>query len=628
MARLNLPLPAALILAAFLLAQVGYSQTQAPASSPDTANPTLRTTSRAVLVDVIVSDHQGHPVTGLKRDAFTITEHGKPQTISFFEEHTGVTPSTTAKLPKLPPNTFSNFSPFPAPDAVNVLLLDSLNTRMESQSFVHAQALRFLMSAKPGSHMAIFTMGLALHFVQGFSDDPAVLLAALNNPKNNEVQSSVMIKSQEETNAQSSLVGLMQDPNAPANPAMVAALKRFIKEQDTTQKFDRDFVTLTNLQRLATFLTAFPGRKNVIWFMESFQPLTSMDDNPRLENEYKKTMNMLAAARVALYPVDARGLATNAFYQADNQLPSSTSRPYQIIGVDSAPAGTAAAPNGSAGTPAAAPTAAEPGAQVSGDRQEFSDRVSDQIVQEMFAKDSGGKAFANTNGLYQVIDTIASTSSHFYTLSYSPANSKMDGKFRKIEVSVAGGKFTLSHRRGYYAEDSALPGAALTERNQQIKKLAADNPGAVDPLMPFMDLGMPQSTRIVYTTRIDPMPASASDAANGRRIVYGINFLIDFRDVDLELEPNGNHQGKLNLSLIAYDRYGNIASRKDHIVNIDVKPDVYAIFQKNGVMLHDEIGVPKGQFWLRTGIYDQATQQVGTLEIPLSTVKSLTASSR
>ena len=308
---------------------------QSPGAPSSDAQTTLRVSSRAVLVDVLVTDHKGNPVTGLKQDDFTVTEQGKPQTISFFEEHgTGPQP-VPAQLPKFPPNVFSNFSPYPLPPAVNVLLLDSLNTRMESQSFVHSQAIKFLKSAKPGTHMAIFTMGLGLHFIQGFTDDPTLLMAALNNKKNNEVQPSVMIKGQDETNAQANLVGLMQAPEpnggtaAPA--AMIAALQQFFTEQDTSQNFDRGFVTLANLQRLATFLTAFPGRKNVIWFTESIpaffsigssNDLATMSNNPTFETEYKKTMNMLAAARVALYPVDARGAATAGLYQADNKLPS------------------------------------------------------------------------------------------------------------------------------------------------------------------------------------------------------------------------------------------------------------------------------------------------------------------
>jgi hypothetical protein len=177
--------------------------------------------------------------------------------------------------------------------------------------------------------------------------------------------------------------------------------------------------------------------------------------------------------------------------------------------------------------------------------------------------------------------------------------------------------------------DSDLPGSAITERNQQIKKLAAQNPGAVDPLLAFMELGMPQSTQIIYKTRIQPVqPGAAStsatnDAAKGQQTTYGVDFLVDLNDLDLKLNPDGNREGKLNISLIAYDRYGKIASRKDHLAALSIKPDVYAIFQNTGVQLHAEIGVPKGNLWLRTGVYDQASQKVGTLEVPLSAVKSV-----
>jgi len=635
-ARFKVPLFSVFILASPLLAQIPTAQNQSPAAPPDASIQTLRTTSRAVLVDVIVSDRKGKPITGLKQEDFTVIEQGKPQSVSFFEEHTGAVPDADVELPKLPPNTFSNFSPFPTPDAVNVLLLDSVNTRMESQSSVHSQAMKFLKGAKPGSRMAIFTMGLGLHFIQGFTDDPALLMAALNNKKNNEVESSMMIKGQDESNAQAEVVGMMtaQTPGGgtTASPEMITALKEFFAEQDTAQNFDRGFVTLANLQRLATFLTAFPGRKNVIWFTESIPPflsigngpdaLATMASDPGLETEYKKTMNMLAAARMALYPVDARGVATTAFYQADNKLPSTISAPYQITGVDSNPTRLG-------DDPTVPKTSNGAGAQVSNVNDETTKRNSDQMMQEVFAHDSGGKAFANTNGLSQVIDNISAASSDFYTLSYTPINSKMDGGFRKIEVKVGDGKYALSYRRGYFALDSDLPGSAITERNQQIKKLAAQNPGAVDPLLAFMELGMPQSTQIIYKTRIQPVqPGAAStsatnDAAKGQQTMYGVDFLVDLNDLDLKLNPDGNREGKLNISLIAYDRYGKIVSRKDHLVALSIKPDVYAIFQNTGVQLHAEIGVPKGNLWLRTGVYDQASQKVGTLEVPLSAVKSV-----
>ena len=99
-------------------------------------------------------------------------------------------------------------------------------------------------------------------------------------------------------------------------------------------------------------------------------------------------------------------------------------------------------------------------------------------------------------------------------------------------------------------------------------------------------------------------------------IFIGINGL------DLNLNSDGNREGKINISLIAHDRYGKIVSRKDHLVGLKIKPDVYAVFQDTGLQLHAEISVPKGNLWLRTGVYDRVSQRVGTLEVPLSAVVS------
>jgi hypothetical protein len=72
------------------------SQTSQPA--PAAPEATLRITSRAVLVDVLVTDRNGAPVKGLKQDAFTVNEQGKPQSVSFFEEHTSA-PQSAGRQP-------------------------------------------------------------------------------------------------------------------------------------------------------------------------------------------------------------------------------------------------------------------------------------------------------------------------------------------------------------------------------------------------------------------------------------------------------------------------------------------------------------------------------------------------
>ena len=89
-----------------------------------------------------------------------------------------------AALPDLPPNIFTNIPRVKPVDSVTVLLLDSLNTPLADQSFVRGQLMKYLKTVQPGRRVAIFTLGTRLRFVEGFSDDPAVLAAALNNPQN------------------------------------------------------------------------------------------------------------------------------------------------------------------------------------------------------------------------------------------------------------------------------------------------------------------------------------------------------------------------------------------------------------------------------------------------------------
>ena len=611
----------------FLYAAIAQT---APTDS-GTQQATLRVSSRAVLVDVLVSDHSGRPVTGLRQDAFTLTEQGKPQTITFFEEHTATHKTAPVEIPKLPPNVFTNFSPFPAPPAVNVLLLDSLNTRMENQSQIHEQVRKFLRSAKPGSRIAIFAMGLGFHFIQGFTDDPALLMAALDNKMNNAVEASVMLKGQDETNAQQNVIRMMSEsvpstggpPSAGgtvASPFAISSLQAFFNENDTSRSFDRMYLTLTNLQRLATFLEGFPGRKNIIWFAEKVPSLyvhasdgsaVAQTGNPAMEQEIKKTLAMLAAARAAIYPVDARGLENDSLYTAE-----ANSKQNNLIG----PASIGSASNSTQG-----------GYFANSLSSDDLNRNSDQISSEFLARDSGGKAFANVNGISNIIDSITASSSNFYTLSYTPSNPKMDGLYRSIDVQVAGGKYNLSYRRGYFAVDTDLPGAALDARNKELQKLNARNPGVVDPLLPFMDLGMPQSQQILLKTLVQERPFQKDAATNTQwsaknaQKLYAVDFAINLNEISLKLDSDGNHHGSLNVSLIAYDRYGNLASRADHLVGLNIKPDVYAFFQSAGVQLHFEIGVPKGELWLRAGVYDPATRKVGSIEIPLAVVRALQA---
>jgi hypothetical protein len=339
----------------------------------------------------------------------------------------------------------------------------------------------------------------------------------------------------------------------------------------------------------------------------------------RYDDTIIQTINLLAAARIAIYPVDVRGATIPLMNTAENKLDPTINSVAQLMGPP--PAVTADAPN--AGT----------GGFSGGLLNEGQAKNSSDTTMDMLAEKTGGKAFYNQNDLSGIINKVASHSLDFYTLSYSPNDEKMDGGARKIEVKVGDNEhYNLSYRREYFARnDDALPGSAQF-RQEEAAQRASHDPTKIDPLAPFMVFGMPQSEQILYKTLVQHMPpkqdvaSSAKPNMSGPADRYSVDFAVDLKDLNLKLDSNGLHSGTLNLSMIVYDKYGRPASRENHLVQLNIKPDVYTVFQKTGVQLHGEVVAPKGQFWLRTGVYDESSRKVGTLEVPLSSVKDSVAS--
>jgi len=81
-----------------------------------------------VIVDVVVTDQSGQPVKGLREQDFRLFENDKRQKLDAFEEYAASAEPSAPPVPaKLPPNTFTNAASS-APDSINVILLDQLNT--------------------------------------------------------------------------------------------------------------------------------------------------------------------------------------------------------------------------------------------------------------------------------------------------------------------------------------------------------------------------------------------------------------------------------------------------------------------------------------------------------------------
>jgi hypothetical protein len=315
--------------------------------------------------------------------------------------------------------------------------------------------------------------------------------------------------------------------------------------------------------------------------------------------------------------VDARGTTVQQFYTAENILDPTITNAAQLLG---APPGASANP----------PSAGQSQGGFSGGLlDEGEKRGSSNSTMDMLAEQTGGKAFYNQNDLTRIIGQVIGGSEDFYTLSYTPTNTKMDGGFRNIAIKLNEGDYKLSYRRGYFARDEDLPGAAGSIQEQAAEQ-AAQDPTRIDPLAPFMGFGMPQTEQILYKALIHPSapkPETGGDASavKGTAERYAVDFAVNLKDIGLKAGADGIREDKLNIALVVYDRYGQVVTHEEHIVELNVKPDVYPVFEKNGVQLHGAVNVPKGEYWLRTGIYDERTRKVGTMEVPLRLVKDAVA---
>lgn len=551
------------------------SQPQGNSNDPQKNPPVLKTTTRAVIVDVVITDSSGASVGGLQQRDFFLLENGKTQSINFFEEHTATTaPAVT--LPELPPHVYSN-QPTVAPnEAVNVLLLDSLDTEEADQAYSHKQIVGFLGSLQPGMRVAIYTLNTRLRLLQGFTSDRTLLRAAADS-KAAAPGKTIVSRGREDELSDKESISSAGDPQA------ALAEARSLREYANSQQSRSASMTLTALQQLARALEAIPGRKNLIWFASKF-PLALFPEGDNraalqafqgheLPEALRETVNMLTRSRVALYPVSARGSMDDRTMNADSGGPSTgdnfNANPYQ----------------------------------------ESSAIRATTATMDQLATDTGGRAIYTTNDVGAVLARHIQNGSHYYTLSYTPPNDKMDGSFRRIEVKLTESKYKLAYRRGYFADP--VPAVAQAPS---------------DPLVPLMANGLPDSTQIVYrvslTAEAQPSPTAPRAGGNAKLVGpvtrYKLLFQIPRDSVSFTTSSPGSHEARLRVDIVAYGRDSKPMNWTGGAMSLSLNDAQFARAQQNGIAAPMEIDLPVAELSLATGIWDMNAQQAGTMQIPIS----------
>lgn len=509
-------LTAALAAACLLLAHP--SRAQSSSNAPARQPYTFQAGTHVVLTDVTVTDHNGNPVRGLKASDFQIYDNGKPQAIATFEEHV-TTP--VASLPRIStaPGVYSNAFLEHLPPVLNIIVLDITNLEIPDQMYLNERLTRLFQHLPPGQPVAIYWRdGPASLLLQTFTSNHALLLAALHK-----------------------------------------AMPRF---PPPDRIYYSDFTTLL---QIALDFDQYPGRKNILWFSGGSTLYLKPDPNdlPTMV-DWRTVYDELETSRIAIYPIDARGLTL---------------------------------------------------------REPYSLWLQHALMNDI-ARTTGGHAYYNTNGFAQTTAHWLKTSGSFYTITYSPRNFRLDNKWHKVEVKLdVNAHYNLSYRRGYFADSASTSGSRRPNKHRALLLANGEAVTALDmrsaPII-FQAHVLPASAEPAQSSATQPSVSQLPPKKG--TIPYTIHYLLPVAAfTPRTVAPK--HQIEFGVAAFSFDKNGEPIARLGNRVTLGFNPAKLRA-AKNAYFAFDQrINLRKGQNYLYLAVWDMTSGRLGTLHIPFEAAK-------
>ncbi len=409
-----------------------------------------------------------------------------------------------------------------------------------------------------------------LRIVQGFTTDPAVLIAAINDKQS---------------------ISFFPPPGSTTYDCLPEYL---------------DQTTLKALRDIAGVVAGTRGRKNLVWFTvgmkrvtdPQFLPPCEIDPTPALHQTYA----LLADAQIAVYSVDPRGVQNIAM---DAMAPINAS------------SGPISNRSGAAASAALAGTSAV--------------HAGDLLSMESIAESTGGGAFYNTNDLKAAISHAIDNGSSFYSISYIPPSAAYDGRHHMINVKVDRPGLHLVYRTSYYAEDPYKvlngPTPKLTTAAASPNAEHTSQPNAITASMARFAV---PATQLLFDVKV--LPASEGPLPTDPPVMgvpaprfkdkpltrYDILFSLPSEQIGFADTAGDTHSGSLEFDAVAYDVSGSLLTSRSQSMLLPLTAAEYAQFLTTPFQFYEQLDLPPGQAFLRLGILDRTSNKIGTIEIPLT----------
>jgi VWFA-related protein len=424
-----------------------------PAPPPAPAGVRFGATTQLVVEDVIIRGKDGQPIANLKPSDFIVTEDGKPQKIAVFEIQkleeqpappvttnaaSTATPKAVAETPGAPAVrsvTANRIAPETATDVrynnrrLLILFFDMTSMPIADQIRAQSAALKFLRTQMTRSDlMAVMSFSSDLRVLEDFTDD----------------------RDQLEKDIRKLTIGEGQGLDETVSDDSVADTGAAFQQDDSEFNIFNTDRQLAALEAAAKMLGPLKEKKALVYF-SSGVTRNGVDNQAQLQ----ATINAAVRANVAFYPIDARGLVAEA------------------------PLGDA--------------TKGSPGGQGmysgSSARAAQSNFQGQQETLYALAADTGGKALLDNNDLSMGIVQAQKDVASYYIIGYYSTNEALDGRFRRIKISVSDNSLRsriakLDYRQGYFA------GKQFRKFNDSDRELELAQALALGDPVTEMDLAM------------------------------------------------------------------------------------------------------------------------------------------
>ena len=313
---------------------------------------------------------------------------------------------------------------------------------------------------------------------------------------------------------------------------------------------------MSAVERLSRGLAGSRGRKSILIFSDGFL-------NDTNQRGFDRAIDASQRGNTAIYFIDAKGLAGQSFYGAD-QATAPRSGDVGVISMEEAFLETA-------GT-------------------------------ESLAENTGGASIRNTNDLLGGLERVTQESSVYYLLGYQPENSP-DGKWHRLEVKVSRPGVKVRARRGYQATPpSALEALQKTHKPSPTERKKGPSKGPTRPLDPAV---MTSGAEDTIALRVAPYVLEA-DPKGLARVLVALE--VDTSSVGFE-GAGERRRATLDLTILGLSR------DQPRLFPIDerMKLDLEGKAAGGWLTLSREVRLPAGVAQVRVLVRDLATGRAGTV---------------